>query len=395
MPDYLKTIIEAGTKSATTTSSGTKMPSTTGKGEIPSNDIMKYLADRLQKQGEGISTSSSSDLQKEIEKAMQGTLAAGEASKQRILSERDREVGFAQDRGYATLVGAQESQTGYARQVAALHELNSTTEKSVRDLEGRYQEALLANDANTMSQYSGLIMKKLEFQQEQEQNFFSNVMSVANLQQSAIDSMMRREEFWAGQEQQENQFIASMSNSAYQFEQNMGLQYKELGLKEQELQIAWDRNAISRQELNMKKGEIEREKTNTTLQAIVYDKMKRAVLSGVDLNSKGSMEWVQEMVSELGPSFPMLAEMRPEEVATFIETARREVEAGVTSGSIVPLKSSTGKGTLGNVSTLSDAWNYIWSGNKTGNKTSTLYQNASSRNEVIQSPESYWGNKWH
>lgn len=388
------TTIISGGQGASTNGAATAGTKTSGPGKMPENPLLDVLTKRLTQQAEGISSSSSSALQSEIAAAMAGVKEAGQATEKRIQSEREREIGFARDRAGATYTGALEGRTGYATQVSALRELTDTTEKSIRDLDKRYQEALLANDANTASMLSELRIKKLEFQQQQEQNFFSNVMSVANLQQSAIDSMMRREEFWAGQEQAQNQFVVQMARSAYEFEQNLGLQYKELGLKEQELNIAWDRNAISREELNLKKNEINKEKTTTTLKSIVFDRMKNFVTSGGDLNSKDAIEWQQEIISELGPSFPMLAEMRPEEVATFIEEARLEVKKGIDAGTIVNSKQSTTSGGA-NISTLSDVWNYIWSGSPSGNKPSTLYQNAGKRNEVIQSPESYWGNTWH
>lgn len=376
------TTIISGGQGASTNGAATAGTKTSGQGKMPENPLLDVLTKRLTQQAEGISSSSSSALQSEIAAAMDGVQAAGDLTAQRLQSEREREIGFARDRAGATYTGALEGRTGYATQVSALRELTDTTEKSVRDLDKRYQEALLANDANTASQMSDLRMKKLEFQQQQEQNFFSNVMSVANLQQSAIDSMMRREEFWAGQEQAQNQFVIQMARSAYEFEQNLGLQYKELGLKEQELQIAWDRNAISREELNLKKNEINKEKTTTTLQSIVYDRMKKFATSGGDLNSKDAIEWQQEIISELGPTFPMLAEMQPEEVATFIDKARLGVEEGIKTGAIiVPQRTTNNRvntglfpvigrdiaGAAGNVGSWLDK--IFWSGSDTSSKS--------------------------
>lgn len=341
MPQDLMSIITGGGQSAAANSGGVAGTKTSSKSEMPSNPLMEALTARLLQQGEGISSSSSSQLQSEIASAMKGVQSAGDSTAARIQSEREREIAFARDRAGASYTGALEGRTGYATQVSALRELTDTTEKSIRDLDQRYQEALLTNDANTASQLSALRMEKLKFQQEQEQNFFTNVMSVANLQQSAIDSMMRREEFWAGQEQQQNQFVMSMAQSTYQFEQNMGMQYKELGLKQQEIDIAKERNQISWAEYNQKKGEIEKEKTNTTLQSIVYDKMKRFAESGGDINSKDAIQWQQEIIAELGPSFPAIAEMKPEDVATFIEQARLGVFNGISTGAIIVPKSTT------------------------------------------------------
>jgi hypothetical protein len=393
MPSDLMSIITSGGKSATASGSGVSGTGSSARGEMPKNPLIDALTERLLKQSEGISSSSSSQLQSEIASAMAGVTKAGESTAARIQSERDREMGYARDAASATYTGALEGRTGYATQVSALRELTNTTEKSIRDLDQRYQEALLTNDANTASQLSELRVQKLKFQQEQEQNFFTNIMSVANLQQSAIDSMMRREEFWAGQEQQQNQFVMSMAQSAYQFEQNLGVSYKELGLKEQELDIARERNAISRDEYNLKKGEINREKTNTTLQSIAFDRIKGFVLKGGKLDEKDSIQWQSEIMTELLPMYPALAEMRPEEVASFIESARLEVANGIKAGTIIPPKSTTTTSGRGGY-TLSDAWNYVWSGNK-----SSVYDSAQTRaankTETIMSPETYWGKTWH
>lgn len=340
MPDDIMTIITGGGKTAEASKKGVTSSKGAKKGDAPTNPLIEALTERLLKQGEGIASSSSSALQKEIKSAISSTNKAGEASAARIESERQRELGYARDAAGAKYTGALEGRTGYATQVSALRELTNTTEKSIRDLDQRYQESLLANDAATASQLAELKMKKLEFLKDQEQSFFTNVMSLANLQQSATDSLMRREEFWAGQEQQQNQFVMSMAQSAYQFEQNLGLQQKEYGLKLQELDIARERNNISRAEYSLKKSELEKDKTNTTLQAVVYDHMKRAALKGVDIDSMSSIEWHQEIVSMLGPTYPMLAEMKPEDVATFIEGAKTGVQEGIKSGSIVVPRST-------------------------------------------------------
>lgn len=309
MPEDIFALINSGGSTASAGKSGVTSSTTKQKrSDMPTNPLMEALTKRLLQQGSGISSSSSSALQSEIAAAMKDTQAAGEASSARIQSEREREMSFARDRAGATYTGALEGRTGYATQVSALRELTDTTEKSVRDLDQRYQEALLANDANTASQMAGLRMEKLKFQQEQEQNFFTNVMSVANLQQSAIDSMMRREEFWSNQEQQQNQFVMEMANSKYQFEKNLGLQYKELGLKEQEIAIAWDRNEISRQEMNARKNELEKEKAKTAVMGTVFSDLRKEIISG---SKKNGTELDPSAYAEWAASNPQYKAMHP------------------------------------------------------------------------------------
>lgn len=292
--------------------------------EMPNNALLDALTERLQQQGQGISSSASSELQSAISEAMAGTQRAGELTTERLQSERQREIAFARDRAGTTYTTALEGRKGYATQVAALRELTETTEKSVRDLDDRYQEAILANDANTASQLADLRMQKLEFQQQQEQNFFQNVLSAANMQQSAIDSMMRSEEFWASQEQQERQFVMGMAQSAYQFQKNLGLQYQELGLKEQELDIARERNSISRAEFNLRKSELQKEKNNTFLQAAIRDRLTKMREAGEDVGAMDILSFTTAFGAELGNTIPGF-EIDAGELANMVSAAKTDV----------------------------------------------------------------------
>jgi len=235
-----------------------------------------------------------------------------------------REVSFARDRAGATYTAALEGRTGYATQVAGLRELTDTTEKSVRDLDKRYQEAIMANDANTASQLSQLRMQKLEFQTQQEQNLFQNMMSVANMQQSSIDSMMRSNEFWAGQEQQERQFVVGMAQSSYQFQKNLGIQYKELGLKEQELDISRQRNAISQAEFNLRKDEINKEKNTTFVKAAVRDRIQKMKDQNIDVGSMDILSFVTQFGGELGQTLPGF-KMDADVLAQIVSEAKDDV----------------------------------------------------------------------
>lgn len=175
-----------------------------------SKAVLDKLAERLTQQGQGISTSSSSGIQSEIEKAMADVGAAGEATYQRLQSEHSREKGFAEDRASANITAAREGQTGYAQQIAGLNELTRTTEKSIRDLDQRYQESIMANDANTATQLASLRIEKLNFLDKQEQNFYSNLFSLAGLAQQEDANKSENERFWAGKKFEEQMFDKQM-----------------------------------------------------------------------------------------------------------------------------------------------------------------------------------------
>lgn len=166
------------------------------------NPVMEALTERVIQQGKGISTSSSSNLQDSINEAIAGTREAGRLTSERLESERSRELDFAKDRASATFRRASDSSRGYATQTAAFRELTDTTEKSIRDLDKRYSESIMMNDANTAAQISGLIMQKETFLMQQEQNYYQNLFASAGLQLQQNAQEQSKEEFSANFELQ-------------------------------------------------------------------------------------------------------------------------------------------------------------------------------------------------
>lgn len=245
------------------------------------NPLIDVITQRLTEQSSGISTSASSNLQASINEAISGVQRSGELSSAALESQRRREVGYAADRASATFSGALERRSGYATQVVALKELTETTEKSVRDLDMRYKEAIMANDANTASEIAGLQMQKLQFQQQAEQNFYQNLFAAANLTQQDLQMQQQSEQFWSDQNRQADQFARQMAQSDYQFEKNLGIQYQELGFKQQELDIARERNQISWAEYNLQSQKINKDKNFTTTQGLINQRMIQMAQSGV------------------------------------------------------------------------------------------------------------------
>lgn len=255
-------------------------PTGAQQGAATVNPIADLLAERLSAQASGISTSASSNLQASINQAIAGTQQAGEFSRQALLSERNREVSFARDRQGAKLTGALEGRTGYATQRIALRELTETTDKEVKDLKQRYDELILQGDAATAQRVADLQMQKLEFLQAQEQNFYSNLIGVANLQQEALSMAQQNEQFMAAQQQQEQQFVRSLEQSEYQFEQNYGLELQRIGLDEQQLELQRQRNQIAMGEYQMKKSQLNQERATSKLEALISQDIRNQVAAG-------------------------------------------------------------------------------------------------------------------
>lgn len=346
-----------------------------------SNPVLEALTERLTQQGKGISTSSSSSLQDSINEAIAGVQTSGNLTRERLQSEREREVSFAQDRASATFTTALESRSGYGTQVAALKELTETTEKSVRDLDKRYQEAILANDAETASTIAGLRIQKLQFQVEQEQAFFSNLIGVANLQQQAIQNEIQNEQFWIKKKQEDDQFAQTMAQSELQFEKNYGIALQEVSLKEQQLEIERQKFNLSAQEYRDRKAALATEKTFANTRAIIANDIKNKLLTaGTD------QKLTREQI--LNPVY--MAEMAErtgfdgttEELATVIQDAYKDVSAdrGFMSkylGAPTPLPYTSNAGLNAGI----QAQNNL-----------TRAQYDLDRGVTIQSPDSFWSN---
>jgi len=301
------------------------------------NPLIEALTARLESQGAGISTSSSSNLQNSINEAIAGTQLAGELSRERLQSERGREVAFARDRQGATITGALEDRRGYATQVVALRELTETTEKEIKDLDKRYQELILAGDAATAQRVADLQVKKLEFLQEQEQNYFNNMISVANLQQEALQMAQQNEQFLRAQEQQQKQFEEDLKQSKYEYERNYGLELDRIALDRQQLEIQRERNQISWAEYNRKAQELNEEANNTNLQAIIAQDMRNQIAGGASLNDLLSTDYMARLFEQTG------FEGSSEELATLIRGAYDTVNSSVVTDTSTGTDSRTGR----------------------------------------------------
>lgn len=147
-------------------------------------------------------SSESSAIDTTISSAIQSAQATQKAGESRIrtdAAETRRDITGQTDTALTT---ANESRRGFGTQLAAMRMLTEQTDSALRDLDKREQDALLANDAQAMSQISALKVKQLEFKQQKEQQFFENMFKFEglNLQKSA-------------QEQAKQQFTATFAMS--------------------------------------------------------------------------------------------------------------------------------------------------------------------------------------
>ncbi len=150
---------------------------------VDPNLLLSTVQDYLLKTSDMVS-SGKTGIQEAIDKAISGQEKAGAASTARIESQFGREIGFQKEQFGQQRTGALESQRGFATNNAALQALDTRTEKSLRDLEQRKQELILAGESETAGKISEMQFKALEFKQQAEQQAFSNIF---NLGQFALN----------------------------------------------------------------------------------------------------------------------------------------------------------------------------------------------------------------
>lgn len=148
--------------------------------KVDPNVLLETVQNQLLKTS-GMVSSSQTGIQEAIGAAITGQQKAGEATTERIESQFGREIGFQREQLGQQRTGVLESRRGFATNTAALRQLDERTEKSLRDLEDRKQEALLSNDATTAQSIGQLQIQAIQFQMQAEQNAFSNLLGISQL----------------------------------------------------------------------------------------------------------------------------------------------------------------------------------------------------------------------
>ncbi len=267
---------------------------------VNNDAIIKVLSDRLEKQGKGIASSSTTKLNQAINSAINSTQVAGDLGSKALDVARQREVGFLQDRALNKITTAREGQSGYAQQVAALRELTDTVTKEVKDLDQRYQEAILQNDAATAQRIADLKVKKLELAQKAEESFYANMFRAAQLEQGNRAMQIQNEQFYAEQEAAQKRMMFQAAQSEYQFTRNLGLQFKQLDLQKQQLDLQRSQYKLSLKKYNQEVKKIEDEKKLTSTKYLVAQSLTNMVKNGQDLNEIDPITLVPTMMQMTG-----------------------------------------------------------------------------------------------
>lgn len=131
-----------------------------------------------------IVSSEPSGFEEEIGKAVSGIEEARRVTETGIGASFERQRIEAEQAGEQRLTSAEESRRGFATNTAILKNIEQDTEKSLRDLDLREQEALASGRTEVASQLANLKIQQLQFRQQSRQQVFSNLLGLAQFQVS-------------------------------------------------------------------------------------------------------------------------------------------------------------------------------------------------------------------
>lgn len=143
------------------------------------DELLKQIQSQLL--GNTAVSSETDPLTESVQNAISGIGKGQEASAKRIESAAGRAAEELTTAGTQKLTAAQESQRGFATNTALIKSITADTEKSLKDLEQRKQELLLAGEADAAGKIAELQLKKIEFAENAKQRAFTNQLSLAGL----------------------------------------------------------------------------------------------------------------------------------------------------------------------------------------------------------------------
>jgi len=119
-----------------------------------------------------------------VDKVVEGIQAGKQVGENRILSDFKASKDVLQSRSAEAekIQRRRQNGIGINTQFTALAKLRETTDKNLKDLVQRKEDALLANDTNAAQQIGQLELQAIQFQQQAEQQAFSNMFNIAQLQ---------------------------------------------------------------------------------------------------------------------------------------------------------------------------------------------------------------------
>jgi hypothetical protein len=256
--------------------SGTKEVSPSGT----ANTILQELSSRLLNQT-GI-TSSDSGAQDIIDESVARIESAEKARKEGLGASLERAKTETAELGEERLTAARELQRGVgpASSFALINKIEEATNKELKDLDMRYQEALASGQMDVANQISNLRLKSIEYKQQAQQQAFQNILSAGSFALS-VSQFEAAQEAVKREEQNQIRSLALTYPSAFEGTNVDSLSFEEAYSKARV--VASDVEKLSLDYQRAQINSLNNKLTNTPeITASNYDLAKREAVSTFD-----------------------------------------------------------------------------------------------------------------
>jgi len=216
--DQIKVDNDARMASFSNKDTTTSVPDTGGDGEF-----IKAIQNQLLGQMDIVSSADTGieQVANDSVKSLQDSQKAGAS---RIESDFDRKISNVRQSGADAFTTAQESQRGFAVNRIALQRLTESTDKQVKEYERMEQDALMQNNTQFASQISNIKFQAVQFQQQAQQQTFSNMMQVAGLGIQIRSEERAGQQFTQNLKLQRDQMESSKQSEMLGLAANAGIQ---------------------------------------------------------------------------------------------------------------------------------------------------------------------------
>lgn len=252
-------------------------------GATTKDSFMQQLQQKLLGQSDIIS-SESTNLENKIGEAIKSVQSSNQSSAAAVTSSFDRQIADAQKTGQQNLTSALEGQRGFAQNTAALTQLKDQTDKQVKDLEQRKQELIAQGNANAASQVAALQLQAIQFHQQAQQQVFSNLLGMANFEQTRsynqaqIDAQNRSQNFQESSQKAQIALQYGINAGPNDTLQDIVNRAKPFASKKQQLQLDQIQSEIDKNRAQTQQA-ISDAQANKTLDAANIDALAQAYIN--------------------------------------------------------------------------------------------------------------------
>lgn len=150
-----------------------------GTATTDNNEFLKTLQEALMGQS-GVSSSETGKIDKSIEDAINTVKGGQESSAEGIKAFYERQRNGVQDQLPTDVQNYNESRSGFATNMAALKNIFNDTDKALKDLDLREQEALSTGNSDAAAKIADLKLQQLQFRNQAQQQSFQNLLATSS-----------------------------------------------------------------------------------------------------------------------------------------------------------------------------------------------------------------------